>query len=159
MDKFVDITIYLDQVLPNTDATLDLIAHAPREDIVYFRTNGRPVTTQTISTRFPHLRALHYEGTPLSTAFPGPNPDEHPDVFPSLQRVNLDRVIVPHGDWGPLITFLARRASSGRRLDILEINGPVSIRAEVMESIKGVVGVFRLTDIKSSPQVRWARLG
>lgn len=159
MDKFMEITIYLDQLLPDAAAILDLIAHAPREEIVYFRTYGRPVTAQAMSAQFPRLKALHFEGTPLPVAFPGPNPDQHADIFLSLQRVNLDRVIVPHGDWGPLTTFLARRASSGRRLDTLEINGPVVIRAEVMESLRGAVGVFRLTDIRPSPQVRWARLG
>ena len=126
MNTFIATTIQLKKQLPEVlrdKVTIDLIAHVPREEIVYLQTCGIPLAMGEISTQLPNLRGLHFVGTPLHTAFPESNLDMGDETFPSLRYVLLDRVIVDCGDWGPLTTFLDCRATSGNRLHTLVIVG------------------------------------
>ena len=81
---------------------------------------------------------LSLEKVPLSAAFPRPNPGEDEAILHSLQCISLRELVVDDGDWSPLTNFLARRASYGNRLDVLEISRS-HMCPEVMESIGGVV--------------------
>ena len=69
MDTFVVIILDFLPVHPKEIFT-NLIAHIPREEIVYFRAYGEPVAMENISARFPNLGGLHLERTPLPAAFP-----------------------------------------------------------------------------------------
>ena len=88
-------------------ALLNLIAHAPREEIVYFRAYGKPLAMEDISAQFPNLKGLHFERTPLPTAFPNSNPNGDAETFRCLQYM----------------TFLLGRTRSGSRLHSLVIVG------------------------------------
>ena len=149
VDNFMVIDIELNQILPKElqeEVALDFISYAPREEIVYFSTYGDPVPMEEMAIQLPYLKALHFEGTTLHVAFPKPSLDWGGMVFPSLQHISLGQVIARRGDWSPLTTFLARRSSSGNKLDTLEIIGPYNMRVEVEKSIKGMVREFRTRD-------------
>jgi hypothetical protein len=148
MDEFVGVTIELDPMLPKDileEVTVDLIAHAPPEEIFYFRAYGNAVATEVISVQFPSLRALHFKEVPLHVAFPKPTPGRDMEIFPSLRHLTLDQVVVGSRDWSPLTTFLARRASSGNRLDTLELIGYHPMQFGTEKSIRRVVREFRMT--------------
>ena len=68
--------------------------------------------------------------------------DKNKDILPSLQYLILQNSKVGGSDWGPLVTFLACRASSGRRLRVFEASCRREITPEVEESIKGLVEDF-----------------
>ena len=142
MDTFMEIVLKMDDVLSNNakeKVMLDLIAHAPQEETVYFRTYGNPLAMKNVYARFPNLRTLYLEDIPLSAVFPRPNSDGGDGILLSLQYLFLDRLVVDDCDWSPLTTFLARRASSGNRLDVLNISWSPHMCSEVVESISGVV--------------------
>ncbi|KAF9643834.1 hypothetical protein BDM02DRAFT_3122884 [Thelephora ganbajun] len=142
---FIDINTR--QALPKDvmeKLTLDLIAHVPREEFVYFKTCEQPVAMEDVSARFPNLKALHFLGTPLPAIFPTSNLDMDGVIFPSLQYVFLDSVVVKDDDWSPLTTFLARRSSSGNPLHSLGIAGRYFMCPEVLRSIRSVVREFRM---------------
>jgi len=145
MKPFVTISIELNQrVFADLwqKVALNLIAHTPREEIVYFQACGELMTTEDISIQFPNLRGLHFERTPLHTAFPRSNLDRAGKIFPSLQYVFLDRVIVDDGDWDPLTTFLDYRVSSGNRLHTLVHVGAYHMNPAVQRILEGLVQKF-----------------
>ena len=142
-DPFLSIGIYLDGTPPKNileRAILDLLAPTPREEVVYFCTSKEPVAMETISTHFPNIKALNFDGALLSTLS---NLGGDRETFPSLQRVYLDEVVVGDYDWSPLTTSLARLASSGNQLDTLEVFGSPHMCIEVVEKIREVVRHFR----------------
>jgi len=118
-------------------AVLDLVACIPREEVVYFRARNSPVTTEGIWTRFPNIRALSFDGVPLSTVFPNLKLAMEGDVLPPLDHVLLEHV--NDDDWSPLMIFLASRVSSGNRLDTLVISNSPDMPLEVVEGIRGMV--------------------
>ena len=121
------------------NAILDLISHAPQEEIVYFRTYGNSVAMGNVYAQFPNLETLSLANIPLSAAFPRPNLGEDEGISRSLQCVSLEELTVDDGDWSPLTTFLARCASSGNRLDVLEISRSPHMCPEVVERISSLV--------------------
>ena len=142
---FVTITVVLgDAAHGTTRAALDLITYAPLEEAIYFHTYGIPIAAEGIHTRFPNLRELSLEAILMRTAFPDPNLIVGGEVLPSLEHLKLERVVLDGGDWSPLVTFLARRVSSGNRLDTLDIISSYHMCPEVMEGIRGMVRVFEL---------------
>ena len=149
MDAFVKIIINLDDV-PRREvwnkAILDLIAHAPQEEIVYFKTSGTLVSMGDISSRFPNLGTLTINSKFLSTVFPKSSPGGDKEVPISLQHISLQISDVDGGDWSPLTTFLSRRASSGNRLNSLEMLRPPHMCPEVVERIRSVVQEFKIQD-------------
>jgi len=122
---------------------LDLITHTPQEDITYFQVYEQLITMEAISTQFPDLRALCFSGTPLSAVLDLGGDGE---IFPALQYVFLDRVLMYDYDWSPLTTSLTRRAVSGNRLDTLEISGSPHMCAEAEAQIRSVVRHFWTDD-------------
>jgi len=89
---------------------------------------------------------LYFNRSTLHGAFPEPTPDWDGMVFPSLQHVSLEEVVVRREDWGPLITFLERRSSSGNQLDTLAVISTYCMRPAVEESVKGMVRKFWTND-------------
>ena len=144
LTRLVTTSIQLGQVPPKDlleEALLNLIAHVPREEIVYFRARGGPISSEAISTQFPYLRAMHFVGTPLGIAFPRSALDRD-RIFPCLQHLTLD---VNHDDnWNPLITFLDHLASSGNKLDTLEISGCYKMKPKVEEGVRRAVRESRM---------------
>ena len=104
-------------------AFLNLVEHTPRDEVVSFRSLDGPAAIEDLSTQFPNLRALQSGPVPLRAVFPEPNLGGNERILPSLQYIFLERPIVGGGDWSPLTTFLACRASSGNQLDSLTIIG------------------------------------
>jgi len=129
-------------------AVLDLVAYIPPEEVVYFKALVNPITTEDIWTQFPNIRGLSYDCVSLSAAFPSPRLDNEGNIFPPLEHVLLERV--DDDDWNPLITFLARRVSSGGRLDTLVISDSTDVPPEVVEVIKGMVRELKI-DRQGSP--------
>jgi len=149
--SFVEITMLLNRQ-PYTvqdRAVLDLVACIPREEVVYFKAQTNPVTTEDIWTQFPNIRALSFDAVPLSEAFPSPRPDVEGQKFPPLEHVLLESV--DDDDWSPLMTFLTRCVSSGNRLDTLVIGSSTDIPPEVVEDIRGMVRELKIDDRGTSP--------
>jgi len=142
MDTFLSISVELDGIYGDAigRTALDLIAHVPGEEVVYFKPVGNSSTMENISTRFPNLRALTFDHASLHTMFPEPDLGRDKETLLSLQRVSFKRLIVDDGDWRPLVTFLARRESNGNRLDALEILDSRPMSREVVEVVKDMVG-------------------
>ena len=128
-------------------AVLDLVACIPREEVVYFKAQSGPVTTEDIWTQFPNIRALSFDYVPLSLAFPSPRLDVEGKKFP-LEHVLLERV--DDDDWSPLMSFLESRVLSGSRLDTLVISDSSDMPPEVVEGIKGMVRELKI-DHQSTP--------
>jgi len=150
MVSFLSITFGLDQALPGDvqeRGTLDLIAHIPREEIVYFRAGGTLAAVEDLRVQMPNLKALDLFMVPLYAAFQTPEQDGshvHEKFPPSLQHLFLERLIVNGYDWVPLIVFLTRRASSGNQLDSLLIGGPCHMCSRMAEGVRGIVRRFHI---------------
>ena len=119
MVPFIVLAIDSVQTPPNNSREriiLDLIAHTPREEIVYLRMHENPTAMENIYARLPILRSLYVGKISLSAVFPkqitGGN-----RILPFLQHVFLERVDADRGDWTPLTAFLSCRTP----LDSLEI--------------------------------------
>ena len=142
MGVFVEISIQMDPVPPGRqlkEAMLNLVAHAPPEEIVYLQAGCNPVLMADVPTRLPHIRALNLLCADLHLAFPEPIPDSDGHTFPSLQHVNLSRVSARQDDWSPLTAFLSRRASSGYQPLILEtsvFNPPHPVREDIRRMVR-----------------------
>ena len=145
-NAFVKIDMLLK--VPSSDVSertiLDFITHVPREEVVYFQTFLNPVPMEDIPTQFPNVKALSLDKIPLFAAFPSRDVVGDGRIFPSLEHVLLVNMVVDHGDWGPLMTFLARRVSSGNRLDTLMFFDSPPMSPEVIESIRGMVRELKL---------------
>jgi len=125
-------------------AALDLITYASRQEVVRFRMHNDPTTMVGTYTRFPNLRALEFDRMSLPTAFPNPNLIREGSIFPSLEHILLEDVVVDGADWSPLVTFLAHRVSSGNRLDTLVIIRSPHMCPEVVGGIKGMVRELKI---------------
>ena len=104
IDTFVTITIRLNSIFCTDElerTTPDLIAHVPREEVVYFQTRDDPVAMEDISAQFPTVRALSPDAVFLSAVFPNSNPVGDGKIFLSLERLNKRHII--------FINLLARR--------------------------------------------------
>jgi len=152
MSSFISITAGLDQGLPEDASeklTLDLIAHTPREEIVYFRTCGSIEAVKDLRVQMPNLKGLDLLRVPLLAVFPMLDQYGscvHERFPPSLQRLFLGR---PHLDaygWAPLIAFLSYRASSRNQLGSLLINGPCHMCFKVTRSVRDLVREFKIDD-------------
>ena len=139
---FLSVEIYLNAT-PSKDlleqAFLDLLAHTPQEEVVYFHAYPMALEVLSVSTQFLNAKVLRFDYTPISAL---PNLGDR-EIFRSLQCVLLEQVVVDDDDWSPLTTSLARRASSGNQLDALEIFGYPRMCKEVADDIRSMVRHFR----------------
>ena len=151
MDKAVTLSLKLGQSPPKRvleKAALDLMTYVPREDITHFWGISGPVGMGDIYTRLPNLKMLCLYEIHLPAVFPEPNSSGNGDVPPSLQALVLPRLKVEGGNWTPLTTFLAYRASNGKQLNTLQISSDYHIRSKVVESIEGMVQKFSLKRVR-----------
>ena len=139
---FLAVDILPDQAIPQ-DVTLDLIAHIPLDELVDFRSEREGVYMGSVYARFPNLRTLRFDGTPLATIFPKLNPGGDEGIFLSLQRIFLHQLVVDDGDWSPLTTFLSHRISTGIQLPTLEIFCCPRMDPEMVEVIRAAVQEFK----------------
>ena len=153
MASFVSITVWIDQAPRDVleKQTLNLIAHTPREEIVYFRTCGSLEAVKDLRVQMPNLKTLDLLRMPLSAVFISLALDQdeshgHERFPPSLQHLFLERLHLNTYGWLPLITFLSRRLSSGNRLDSLEIRGPCHVCSRVTRNIGGLVREFEIDE-------------
>ena len=115
---------------------LDFLSYLPEDEVTYLHAFKEPVATAAISARFPNIRALRFVETALHAILDRGGDRE---IFPSLQHVFLDRVVVDDCNWSPFTSSLAHRASSGNRLDTLEIVCSSHMCTGVVEDIRNVV--------------------
>ena len=145
MTSFVDISIWLGQVVPSDilgRLSLDLITYSPREEIVYFRACRSFAAVENLRVQMPNLKALSLSRVLLYAAFLTPDSQDGSDVQeipPSLEYLFLGRFVVNGYDWAPFVAFLFRHASSGNLLDSLLIGGPCHMRLKVSESIRNMI--------------------
>jgi len=141
-DIFVTIIVVLN-VVDRRDivkrASLELIAQAPREDVVYLLTDNDPVVMEDTYTQFPNLRKFSSSDAPLSNIFPNPNLIGDDKIFPSLEHIRLEPRFRLTADWSLLVTFLEHRASSGNPLDTLVIDRFTHLCPEVEKGIRSMV--------------------
>ena len=145
MDMFAEICVLLNGTISESvldRAVLDLITYAPPEEVVYLQTCCNPAAMEDTRAQFPSLRALSLESISLPAAFPNPKLIADGKVFPSLEHILLNKLIVDDGDWGPLVAFLDCRMSSGNPLHTLVITHSNHMCPEVTESITGMVWKF-----------------
>ena len=92
----------------------------------------------------PYLRVIHFD-IPLRAAFPKSNLDQD-GIFPYLQhiRIILDGGLIRRGDWRTLATFLEHLASSGNKLNTLEVVGFGDVGPAVESRIRRVVREVRV---------------
>ena len=146
-DPFARITMFLNGRLSRDvlgRAAIGLIAYTPREEVVHFRMSNRLAPRPDTYTQFPNLRALSFDGTTLTAAFPNLNLVGDGKIFPSLEHVLLERIDADGAGWRPLVTFLAHRVSSGNRLDALVLSCCPFMSPEVKEGIRGMVRELRI---------------
>ena len=150
---FFEITMFLNEKsrAVRERAVLDLVACIPREEVVYFKARNNSVATEDICTQFPNVRALSFDGVPLSVAFPDLNMAMYGKISPPLEHVLLEHV--NDDDWSPLTTFLASRVSSGNRLDTLVISNSPGVPPEVMEGIRGMVRELKIDQEVTVPSL------
>ncbi|KAF9653313.1 hypothetical protein BDM02DRAFT_3107899 [Thelephora ganbajun] len=151
MTSFVSLSVGMNQALPEDGLeklTLDLIAHTPREEIVYFRTCSSLEAVKDLGVQLPNLKALDLYRVPLSAAFPvlGRDGFHVYERFPSLQHLLLARPHLNVDSWIPLIVFLSYRASSGNQLDSLLVDGPCHMCSTITQRIRGFVRKFKIDD-------------
>ena len=152
MDSFVSTTVGLNQALPDNvlgKLALDLIAHTPREEVVYFRTCSSLEAVKDLRGLLPNLKALDLYRVPLSAVFPTLDPDGYRalQIFPpSLKFLCLHRPHLNAYNWAPLITFLSHRASSDNQLDTLLIGGPCHMCSLVSLRVRKMVREFKIDD-------------
>ena len=140
---FAEVEIYIGQDLSGEDS-LDFIPCVLREEITYLMTTNVPVSTEAISTRFPSIKGMHFSDTPLRVAFPDSNLDQV-QISSSLRYIRVGECWedgVDGRDWNLLANFLDRIASSGNRLDKLDIEDCCDIDPEVEMRIAGAVREF-----------------
>jgi len=153
-DWFLKIEIYPEQPLREqlpANLILDLITHTPQEDLVDFQSEENPVAMGSVYARFPNLRTLSFDDTPLATIFPKSNPGEDEGIPLSLQHISLHRLTVEDGYWSPLTTFLSHHASTGNQLRTLKVFCCPPMHPEVVESVRAAVQEFIITDTSSCP--------
>lgn len=146
------LTIYLIDALPRdqmTDAIADLIACAPREEVIYFRSWGNPTPAQIVYAKFPNLKALRFDEVPLTDIVPEPVSGGDEGALLSLQHMFLHEITVVDGDWSPLTVFLSRRAATGNPLCTLKIYCSPPVCPGVVDSIKSAVQGFKAEHISS----------
>ena len=141
---FISIALALDQTLLEK-VFLDLVPYTPQDEVVYLCSWDEPATMEDMSTRFPKFRALHSCSIPLHTVFPGSALDGDGEISTSLQHIFLEQPVVVGGNWSPLTTLLARRASSGNRLESLRLELSPHMCLEAEEHIKSMVREFKIT--------------
>jgi len=96
MVPFTTITLVPGRALPGgalEGLTLDLIAHTPREEIIYFRTCGSLEVARDLRIQMPNLKALDLVRVPLSAVFPTMDQDisyTQEKFPPSLQHLFLE---------------------------------------------------------------------
>ena len=121
-------------------AIFDLIAHTPRDEVVYFQTRNDTVAMKDLHALLSNLRGLHSDHASLSCAFRALDLGEVGEIFPSLQFVFLDPVVADDADWSPLATFLDRRVASGNPLHTLVVSGRVP---NVWKELERAVRVYK----------------
>jgi len=125
---------------------LDLTTYAPREEVVHFRMYNKLAAGVDMYTQFPNLRALSFANMPLPAAFPNPNLIGEGKIFPSLEHILLEDMVVGYANWSPLVTFLTHRVSSGSRLNTLVIVSSPHMCPDVVKGIRGIVRELRIED-------------
>ena len=146
MDEVVTFTINPDWV-PSRQlrtAALELIKHLPSENVTYLRVHNNYVAIGDVSTRLPNLKTLYLTPKWTPAFFSKLDRGGNEEMFPSLQNLIFRKRVLGNDCWGPLVTFLASRVSSGKRLHTLKIFCRDKIRPEVEKSIKGMVEVFEV---------------
>ena len=151
VNTFMTINVYLIRRPPRDllgGAIADLIARTSREEVVYFQACGDIVAMnmKDIYTLLPNLRGLHLRKTSLPPAFLRLNLGGGMEIFPSLQFVFLDWVILDGADWSPLATFLDHRATSGNQLHTLVI---ASETPRAWKELERAVRVYKHLDTLS----------
>jgi len=142
MDTFMVITIESTDIQrrhANEEVVLDLLVHVPREEIVHLQTKNDDGIARKVYPLFSNLRALSFASGYPCTMFPEPDLDKDKEILVSLQHLSFQDLFLGPGDWKPLVDFLAYRASSGNRLDTVEISDSSHMPPGVMRVIGGMV--------------------
>ena len=145
MDKIVRLNVEFDEMHCQDllwKGALELVAHTPSEGIVHFQAYDGWTAMCDTFTRLPNLKMLHLTRIRPSALLMELNTDENKDILPSLQYLVIQGSALAGGDWDPLMTFLAHRASSGKRLRGLKASCRRVITPELEEGIKGLVEDF-----------------
>ena len=140
IDVFVDISIWPNPSIPKDllrDASLDLTAEVPKEEVLYLHSSGHPIPTEGLFSRSPSIRVLHFTGTSLCAAFSNQTPTRDEGIPSSLKHLIVEHTVVC--DWSPLMAFLAHHTACGNKLNTLKIISPGEMLLEVKESIRGLV--------------------
>ena len=106
--------------------SIDLVAHTPREHVVYFHGNmGTDAVRKTVAA-MPNLQELHLIDPVLVGGFLQPDwsgPLANKKLLPSLRCLCLENPVLSGEDWNPVISYLTHQTSGGQGIS-LTISGP-----------------------------------
>jgi len=124
---------------------VDLMAHVPRERVVYFTVGLDMYATRDLLVTTPSIENLCLSGRVDFDVFLQPDPLLGAELLPSLRHLVLQYYFRKNDsdvDWRPLITYLTHRVSGGQAFSLrLYGRGPPP---EVMKEIEGLVEEYNL---------------
>ena len=124
---------------------IDIFAHLPRERVIYLETNLSTDLMEELLVTMPNIEALHLAGAAMLEWFQLPHPHgphAHKELFPSLQCLYLESVVMEDGNWYPLVRYLTHQTFGGPRITLGVFGNGVHICSDVREQIMGLVERF-----------------
>jgi hypothetical protein len=121
---------------------IDLVAHAPREHVVYFGGNSSINNLKDTIATMPRLQELHLVSPMLDDRFLHPylgGPLANGKLFPSLRHLHLEDTLLYEGHWFPIIPYLVHQTSGGQRISLTVSGEPQHICKDVLRDMKGLV--------------------
>ena len=123
----------------------DIIAHIPQEEIIEVSTTLPFLRSEEPCIQMCNLTHLELKGIDVSTWFVVPKirkPHVFKDILRGLRSISISEPSLSGGSWGPLTTFLARRAAVGNRISSLRLHGYPRMGEAVVQKIRNTVEVF-----------------
>ena len=120
---------------------INLVAHTPREHVVYFGGNTSIHPMEETVAAMPKLQELHLINQMLDDRFLHPSlggPFVNGKLFPSLQHLHLEDTFLYEGHWSPIIPYLIHQTSGGQRISLTISGKPQHICKDVLRDMKGL---------------------
>jgi len=126
---------------------IDFVAYTPRDRVVHFGGDLSMEAIRVLAPTMPEIKELHLAGAILATRFLQPDPDgplASAKLFPSLQHIHLEDIILDDDDWSPLLPYLVHQTSHSQVVSLKLSGERVHICKDMVRDIKGLVDEFIL---------------
>jgi len=128
---------------------IDFVAQTPGERVVYFGGDLSMSALRRIVPAMPKIQELHLVNVMVFDGFLQPSPGgplANTELLPSLQRLRLDSVFLDREGWGPLLPFLAQKASGGQAVSLTLTEEYLHICRNMVRDIESLVEEFIFPD-------------